>query len=170
MPDTQLAQQIMHLDARQRVKRTERLIRQEQVGIPDQRTGEGGALRFTAGQLVWPGSFSAGQTHFDERGPASIRYIVTSRAQHHIVENPAPRQQTRVLKNDRDPVWRLQLTRACDVMVQVGDGAQQGGFSGAATPEQCNELPSLDVQAHPMQHRTLTKTSGQIGHANGGPR
>ena len=54
-------QKIVHLDARQCVKRPERLISQQERRLANERSGERHALLLAAGQGIRPGVFSTGQ-------------------------------------------------------------------------------------------------------------
>src|SRR5260221_8475064 len=51
LPDAQQLE--VHLLARERVERAERLVHEDELGIVDERTRDRGALLHAAGELVW---------------------------------------------------------------------------------------------------------------------
>ena len=59
--------QAVHLDAGQRVQRTQWLVQQQQPGLVHQRTGQGHALALAAGQACRPFVFALGQADIDIR-------------------------------------------------------------------------------------------------------
>jgi len=148
---------MLHLDAGQRVQRTQGFVQQQQAWLVDQRAGQGHALLLPAGQGRRPLVGAFGQTHLGQRlfGPWPP---VAEQAQADVVDHSLPGQQARVLEHQPHlfAVVRQALAGAVDGapawLVQPGQQAQQGALAAAAAPDHGDELARRDVQVDALKH------------------
>ncbi len=160
----ELAQQRVHPDPGQRVEGTEGLVGEQQLGVADQRAGQRGALLLTAGQLVRPRLLPAGEADLGERLLAPLAGVAGAQAQDDVVEDPLPRQQPRVLEDDRHLLGHLDATRAGHAAVEAREGAQQRALAGAAAAQQGDELARRDLEVEAVEHATgLVEAAVQVG-------
>ena len=131
--------------------------------VADQRAGQRGALLLTAGELVRPRPLAAGEADLGERLRAALGGVAGPQAQHHVVEQALPRQQPRVLEDDRHPLGHLDAAGAGHAAVQPGEGAQERALAGAAATEQGHELAGGDVEVEAVEHATrLVEAAVQV--------
>ena len=83
---TRSKQQRVHPDARQRVERAERLVRQEQRRLAHQRARQRHALLLAARKRVRPGILAAGQADIGERRPPPLGRIRMAQADGDVLQ------------------------------------------------------------------------------------
>src|ERR1700722_1718091 len=103
MPDP--LQQPLHRNTGQRIERAERLVESQDAGMADQRAGQRHALLLAAGQNRRPLTALCVEADFNQ-GVFSARLrigrgAVATEADFHVGQNPRPRQQPRLLVQDR---------------------------------------------------------------------
>ena len=109
LPDAQ--QLKVHLLARQRIERAERLVHQDQLRIVDQRARDRGALLHAAGELVRVFVLRALQPDQREQVARTLAALRQRQAedlgrQQHVVDHAAPFQQQRLLEHHADVARR----------------------------------------------------------------
>lgn len=155
-------EQLLHLDARQGVKRAERLVEREQSRAADKRAGEGDALFLSAGQSRRPVVGAVGEADGSDRlkRPLTTRRRTTFGPQAHfdVGEHARPRQQSRLLKHDARHAPRIvdgafaEKNAPAVGLVQAREQAQQRALAAAASPYDGQELASRSVQIEAIQH------------------
>ena len=156
LPDAQQLE--VHLLARERIERAERLVHQDQLGIVDQRARDRRALLHAAGKLV--GIFVLVALEPDQReqiagARAARRHRQPEdfRRQQHVVDHAPPFQQQRLLEHHADVARRIErLRRRSDphlagvVRMQAGEDLQQRGLAAARRADQRDQLAGFDVE------------------------
>src|SRR5712691_3035912 len=157
LPDAQ--QLDVHLLARERIERAEWLVHQDQLGIVDERAGDGRALLHAAGKLV--GVFvlvalEPDQSEEIARTPAALGYRKSEdfRREEHVVDDAPPLQQQRLLEHHADIARGIERLRArADrhlagiEWMQARENLQQRGLAAAGGAHERDELAHLDVEA-----------------------
>ncbi|MNO84811.1 hypothetical protein D3C76_761640 [compost metagenome] len=158
--------QLLHLDAGQRIQRAERFVEQQQARPVDQRAGQGDALLLAAGQGRRPFMGAIRQPHFLQR-LQGLAAPVAGKTEADVVDHPLPRQQPRVLEHQAGFLaGRLQRRRtgqqrAAARLVEPGQQAQQGALAAAAAADDGDELAGWNVQLDALQHFALAKGLAQ---------
>src|SRR5882757_2294269 len=150
VPLPELGHQPVHGQPGQRVQRTERLIQQQQVGLPDQRPGQRHPLCLAAGQGARPRIGPLVQIHLGQRAASHPSRVAGVQPQGDVAPYPPPGQQPGLLERHGYPAVDHGL--ALDVGVHPGQHAQQGGLARATAPEQRDELPAPDAQLEAVQY------------------
>jgi len=143
--------QLLHLDAGQRIQRAQRLIEQQQTRLMNQRTRQGHTLLLATGQGRRPLIRTLGQADRFERFQR-LGTPVALEAEADVVDDLFPRQQTRFLEHQPRVFDRLakrrgagqQLTAAG--LVEARQQAQQGTFAAATAADHGNELARRNMQ------------------------
>ncbi len=173
-PDAQKLE--AHFIAGQSIKRRERLVHQQDIGIEQQGARDRHALLHAAGQLIDALRCKVGQT--DEReqiarprlvGGADASVLVAQR-KGHVAEHVEPRQQSRPLKHDADFVARLgdcqvvDTDRAAGRKYQAGDQPQQCRFAATGRPKDCEKFVTSDIERHVLKrgHRRSVVASERL--------
>src|SRR4029077_420937 len=101
-PNTQ--QLFLHQAARLRVKRTERLVSEQNVGVMSERTRDRNALLHPPGEISWIVMFEAGEVNLGNKlfgtQPAHSASLLAADAVHDVLEYRQPREQRVFLEND----------------------------------------------------------------------
>ena len=134
----------IHASTQNLVERAERLVKQKNRGLGDQRTGDSYALAHAAGQLSGQRLGVAGKPNeFDQiTDPLLVRSDRLAQhleRQRDVATNAAPRQQRRILKHDPElaagaKCFRLLVAHQDDALIgrlQAGDYSQQGRLAAA---------------------------------------
>ena len=158
--------QLVHLDARQGVKRAQRLVKQQQARVVHQRTSQRHALALPARQPRGPVVQAVGKADLGQH--VGRRRLLTCRqAQRHVVNHPAPRQQARVLEHHADVapqtfyLLRIERDEALRRRLQPGHQAEQRAFAAAAAANDGDELARRNVKLGFVQHLALPVLFGQ---------
>ena len=143
------------------VQRGQRLVQEQQGGLPGQGAGQGDPLGLPAGQL---GGFAAGQVGQPEPGqpdggggPGGVPALAADAGgEGHVLGHGEVGEEPVVLEDEPDrPAGGLHERAGLRVVQdlpgqgdpaggdggQAGDGAEQGGFPGAVGAEQPEDLP-----------------------------
>ncbi len=164
--------QLLHLDAGQRVQRAQRFVQQQQARLVDQRTGQGHALLLAAGQRCRPFPGAVGQAHRFQ-GVQGLGPPVAGKAEADVVDHPFPGQQARVLEHQPGILAGLgQRGRAGQQLapaglVESGQQAQQGALAAAAAADHGDELAGGDAQVDALEHLPLTEGFADALHHQG---
>ncbi len=149
--------QLLHLDAGQRIQRAQWFVQQQQAWLVDQRAGQRHALLLPAGQGRRPLVGAFGQADLGQRlfGPWPP---VAGKAQADVVDHALPGQQARVLEHQPDIVADVGQRSVAGQhfaparLVQPGQQAQQGALAAAAATDHGDELARRDVQVDALKH------------------
>ena len=151
----------LHELAGLRVERGERLVHQQHDGIGGERTGQVDALLHSAGQLRRVVTLEAAQT--DSLMKCSVRCVhgraIEAVLHFHAVADVAgdgpPRQQTRLLKDDRaidartiDSLCHRSTRVPASYAQQAGDDVEQRRLAAAARSDDGHELAVGDRERH----------------------
>src|SRR5882757_308622 len=98
VPLPELGHQPVHGQPGQRVQRAERLIQQQQVGLPDQGPGQGYPLRLAAGQGARPRIGPLVQVHLGQRAASHPARVIGAQPEGDVAPDPPPGQQPRLLE------------------------------------------------------------------------
>src|SRR6266446_7880009 len=114
LPDAQQLE--VHLLARERVERAERLVHEDELGIVDERTRDRGALLHAAGELVWVHRLLALEPDQREevagaRAALRHRQPENFRRQQHVVDHAPPFEEERLLEHHADVARRIERLR-----------------------------------------------------------
>src|SRR5262245_23926199 len=156
LPDAQ--QLKVHLLARERVERAERLVHQDELGIVNERARDRRALLHAAGELVGVSVFLALEAHEREEvagASAACGHGQTEDfgGQQHVVDHAPPFEQQRRLKHHADVARGIErLRRRADLelagveRVEACEKLEQRGLAAAGGPDQRHELARLHVE------------------------
>jgi len=124
------------------VKRSERLIHQQQVGIRGEGAYYGDTTRLPerklAGIVVTPAP-EPGLPEQSQR-PASVR----SRRDHDVLDQRSPRKEARFLKHHRLAAPKVEPT--AEFRQEPRDDHQQRGFANSRRPDERDGLSALDIE------------------------
>ena len=139
---------VLHLQARQRVERGERLVEAEHRPAGEQRARERDALAHPARQLVRPGVLEALEAEvLQQRGGAlACRGAIEARdaqRERGVVGGARPRQQQVALRHERGG---LRLDGARVGRDEPADELEQRRLAAAARPDDGDDLARADVQ------------------------
>ena len=162
LPDAQQFE--VHLLARQRVERAERLVHQDRAsgrGRARARSRRAAACRRRARRDICPRApcspTSASRSRARSRLSRS-RQAEDFGRQQHVVDDAAPFQQQRLLEHHADVARRIERLRwradphlAAVVRVQAGEDFQQRGLAAAGGADQRHKLAGIDVEASPRR-------------------
>lgn len=151
----QLVDQVVHLQPGQRVQGGERLVQQQQFGLPHQGPGEGDPLGLAAGERGGPGLGVPFQTHFGER-PQPVRRTGSGQGDGHVGEDLLGRYEAGFLEDDRAALGHQHLSPVGPV--QRPEDAQQRRLAAAAGSEKGDELPRAMSSSRPSSTARLPKT------------
>lgn len=166
-----LLEQLHDLDAGLAVQRAGGLVRQQDIRIVDQRTGNGNALHLAAGHLAGVLMQLIAQPHLLQRlGGAALalcaRDAGNGQGQLHIGQNGLMRDQVVALEHKADGVVAVGVPIAVGVLfggdpvddkvtavvpIQAADDVQQGGLTGAGGAQDGDEFAVAQVQADIIQ-------------------
>src|SRR3990170_6266661 len=153
---------VLQDNARLRVQRPKRLVHQDDVGLVDERAGEGGAVAHPAGQLVGIVVLEAAQPDaLDESlraGPALSRADAPElEGDLDVLEQGPPGQQVVVLGDVPDIRVHVEHRRAfvhhraVRRAHQARDHVEQRGLPAARGTDEADETAGLDRQVHAVQ-------------------
>ncbi|MCY1215349.1 hypothetical protein D9M72_271920 [compost metagenome] len=154
--------QLLHLDAGQRIQGPQGFVQQQQTRLVDQRTGQGHALLLATGERRRPLICTVGQAHRFE-GFQGTWAPVAGQPQADVVDHPLPGQQARVLEHQaRFLAGILQRCRAGQQfatrrLVQARKQTQQGALAAAAATDHGDELAGRNQQVDALEHFTLAE-------------
>src|SRR6478735_1551651 len=121
---TQVLQQAVHLDARQRIEGAERFVEQQQFGLTHQRPRQRDALSLSPGQRARPYLGLVGEVHFAQCRPSLLPHRGgRGKADGDVGQHALPRQQPRILKDDGPPFRHEDVT--LEVAVQRAECPQE---------------------------------------------
>ncbi len=146
----QLGDERLHLAPGQRVQRAERLVQQQEFGLPHQRTGQRDALRLPAGQRLGPYGRPLRDADLVQRLHRERPVRPPGQPEHDVAPHLQPGQQPRRLEGRAAPRGHRHL--AADLVVEPGEDPQQRRLAAAAVPEQRHELALTDVEIEIVQH------------------
>jgi len=158
--------QLMHLDAGQRVQGTQGFVQQQQARLVHQGPGQGHALALPARQASRPLLGALGQTDLGQHG-LGTRALLGRQAQGHVVEHALPGQQARILEHDAGVGVEAVDGPAVDVelapggRLQAGHQAQQSALATAAAAHDGDKLAGFNAQVGLAQHFALAIAFGQ---------
>ena len=154
----------LHLDAGQGVKRTQRLVQQQQLRVVHQRPGQGHALPLAPREHRRP--FAGALLQADLlQGVQGKRDVLPGQSQRHIGLHPLPGQQARILEHDAHfgfaagIVFIDHLTAAG--RIQLRHQAQQRALAATTATDDGDEFAGGDVQIDVVQHGA---TAEGLGH------
>src|SRR5690606_25489511 len=122
------------------------LVGEQQLRFAHQRAGQRHPLLLAAGELARPGALTPGQADLGQRFAALGAGAAAAQAEDDVAQHPLPRQQARVLEDDRDLLGHVDHARAGDTVVEPGQGPQQRRLARAAAAQQRHELAGTDLQ------------------------
>ena len=168
--------QAVHLDARERVERAQRLVEQQQARPVHQRARQRHALPLAARQHRRPIVRTVAQPHLLERLHRAHERASGGQAERHVVDHALPRQQARILEHDAD-VGALCLDR-CAVecqcagagLLERGEQAQQRALAAAAAAHHRDERTRLDRQVDAVEHAAFAEPLAQPARLHAEPR
>ena len=188
--EREVAHHCQHIAHRFRVQRRGWLIEHQQMRVGAQRAGNGDALLFPAGHFRRIGIDAMRQPHLVKQGAGAgfhlrLRFLMHHhRRQHHVLQRGQVRVEVEVLKDhanalahgtDGAGIALHRLTLKADAptldIFQAVYAPQQGGFPGAARPDEADNFPGADIQADPVQNGAAAKALHQpierqnLGHA-----
>ena len=149
------------------VQGRQRFVEQQQPGPRREGPGEGHALAFTSGERRDLTSAEARQADELEElvhplAPRGGRHVLDLQAEGHVARHVEVTEELPVLEHQAEtaPVHR----QACEVLavpgdrprgqrLQPGHRTQQRRLAASRGPEQRDDLPWADVQAHPVDRR-----------------
>jgi hypothetical protein len=105
LPDPQQLQ--VHLLAGQRVQGAEGFVHQDQLGVVNERAGNGGALLHAPGQFIGIFVLGTAESHHVQQAACPLAARLHRQAedfggQHHVVQDAPPLQQQRLLEHHAD--------------------------------------------------------------------
>ena len=166
-----LRQQVPEVAARLRVERGGRLVEEHHLGVVDQGAGDRQPLQLAAGQLLGPG---VGLVVEPDRAEPFVgrarRRRRTSEAKVWICSRAVSRSKNddacswTPIRDSRPFVARPrtlpeQRDRAAVGGAQTFDDLQRRGLAGTVGPEDAEELPGRDREAHPVDRAADPRTT-----------
>ena len=165
--DQTVGQPLLHLGARDRVERSERLVEQQHRLAGQQRSRKGDALAHAAGELTWTGRGELAETELLEhrqRLPARLaaRGARQLQRQRRVVERAAPGQQQVVLEHQRaalEPPQRVGLPADLDAALgglrEAADQLEQRRLSAARAADDSKRLAAAEAQVELLERGDL---------------
>ena len=180
-PDAQQLE--AHFIAGERIKRRERLVHQQNVGIEQQRPGDGDALLHAAGEFI---NALGGKIRKSDERKELVRTdlvlgadaaVFVAQRERDITEHIEPRQQRRPLEHDADLVARLGHLQVVDAdrpacgEDQARDQPQQGRLAATGWTEHRQKFVLADIERHVFERgdrRAVIASEGllDVGEAN----
>ncbi len=149
--------QLLHLDAGQRIQCAEWFVEQQQTRLVNQRPGQRDALLLATGQRRRPFIGAIGQAHCFQCVQRLLAPVALE-AETDVVDDLFPRQQPRFLEHQPRIVARLAERRgtgqqlAASRLIEAGEQAQKRALATTTAPDHGDELPRRNVQIDVAQH------------------
>ncbi|MNB96513.1 hypothetical protein D3C75_437140 [compost metagenome] len=173
----QLQQPALHVAARQRIQRAERLVEQHQLLRRQQGAQEGGPLLHAAGQHVRISTLEAAQPDLVQ--PAAgvlpcggLRLALQLPGEQDVVQGAAPGEERGLLRHVADlaalPGHGMAVHADCSGIrrLKAADDVEQGAFAAAGRAKDGDELLRLDRQGDLVQYAgLLVAASERLGDA-----
>ncbi|CAP42747.1 hypothetical protein predicted by Glimmer/Critica [Bordetella petrii] len=175
----QVFDQLLHVQACQRIERAQRFVQQQQPGPMQQRAGERHALLLAARQRRRPFAAALAQADLPQHGgrPATL---ALRQADGDVVDYPLPWQQPRVLEHDAHAFIGAGLRHSVEAHGRVGlrlaargrrrfqarQQAQQRALAATAAAHHGHELARGDIQVQPFQDMPFAIVFVQIAQSH----
>ena len=141
----------VHPDAGEGVERAERLVEQQQVGLAHQGPGQRRPLGLATGQRLRPVVARGRRGRPRRARPGRGPRLAAVQPERDVVEHPRPRQQPRILEDDRA------ARRDADVAAGARRRGRRGSAAACSCPSRCGRAgrrtrPGAISRSMPLEH------------------
>ena len=172
-----IRQQLLHDDSGLRVKRSERLVHQQNFRLVGQRSGDGRSLLHAAGELIREGGFKTVQPDKPDIFHGSFRAFLLGNAAHfkpefYVLQHSQPGEEAISLKDHSSVLpgpadfFSRHIDAALCRLVKPAEDVEQGGFSAARRAYYDDEFSFLYGKGDVVkrEYRTVlpVKSSGNV--------